>query len=172
MSSRTRFTALWLLLPVLAAGCYRYSPVEAPERGMEVRAQLGTEAAVRRSQGLNDPILHYDGVIVDVAPDAFSIDVLIARSSSAFRDVTIRDTIRLETGEVQSLMRRSISPGRTALFVVGAGAAAFAIVKGIDSVVGGTDEPPGNGEPNVVLVPVFSWAGFRLVPDILRIARE
>lgn len=158
-----------LLLPlVLAAGCYRYTPVQAPERGMEVRARLQSEAAVRRSQGLDEPILLYDGVVVDVAPESFSLDVLIARSTGPIQDIVIRDTIRLERAEVQTLLRRSISPGRTALFTVAAGVAAFAVVKGIDSVVGGTDDPPGNGEPNTVLVPVFSFTGFRFVPALFR----
>jgi hypothetical protein len=160
-----------LVAGAIAAGCYRYTPVEAPEPGMEVRAQLQSEAAVRRSQGLNEPILRYDGIIVDVTPGALSLDVLVARSTSAIQDIVIRDTVRLERTELQTIMRRTISPGRTALFVVGAGAAAFAIVKGIDSVVGGTDDPPGNGEPNVVLVPVFSWSGLRLLPGILQLRR-
>lgn len=157
---------------VAMAGCYRYSPVEAPEPGMEVRAQLESEAAVRRSQGLDEPILRYDGIVVDVMPTAFSIDVLVARSTSPIQDIVIRDTIRLEKTEVRSVMRRTISPGRTALFAVGAGVAAFAIVKGIDSVVGGTDDPPDGGPPNTVLVPVFTWSAFRLVPEVLRFGRE
>ena len=156
------------MLCFLAAGCYRYTPVQAPERGMEVRAQLETEAAVRRSQGLNDPVLWYDGVVVNVSPEAFTLDVLVARSASAFQDVTIRDTIRLESAEVQTIMRRSISPTRTALFTVAAGAAAFAVVKGIDSVVGGTGDPDDDGPPNTVLVPVFSWTGLRLLPAVFR----
>jgi hypothetical protein len=121
---------------------------------------------------MDDPILRYDGVVVEVTPDGFSLDVLIARSTSAFQDVTIRDTIRVETAEVQTLMRRTISPVRTALVTAGVGLAAFAIVRGIDAVVGGTGDPDGNGEPNTVLVPVFSWTGFQLRPALLRRRHE
>lgn len=155
----------------VAAGCYRYTPVTTPERGMEVRAQLQSEAAVRRSQGLDEPILRYDGIIVDVTPDALALDVLVARSTSAIQDIVLRDTVRLARTEVQTIIQRSISPARTALFTVAVGAAAFAIVKGIDSVVGGTDDPPDGGEPHVVLVPVFSWSAFRALPAF-RFLRE
>jgi hypothetical protein len=117
---------------------------------------------------LDEPILRYDGVVVDVTAESFALDVLVARSTGAIQDIVIRDTVRLARTEVQSLMRRSISPGRTALFTIGAGVAAFAVVKGIDSVVGGTDDPPDNGGPNTVLVPVFSWTAFKLVPALFR----
>jgi hypothetical protein len=148
----------------MAIGCYRYTAVPAPQPGMEVRAQLRTEAAVRRSEGMESPIVRYEGVVVDVTPEAFSIDVLIARSSSAFQDVTIRDTVRLQTAEVQSVAQRTISPFRTALFVVGAGAAAFGIVKGIDQVVGGTGDDDDDGRnPPAMRIPVFSWTSSRLL---------
>jgi hypothetical protein len=161
---------LSLLLPILllAPACYKYTPVQTPEPGMEVRAELETEAAVRRSQGLNDAILRYDGVIVDITPGAFSLDVLIAHSSSAFQDVTIRDTINLQNAEVRSLMKRTLSPARTGIFAIGTGVAAFLLVKSIDSIVGGTDDDDGNGRPPAMRIPVFSWPTSRLLPVLLR----
>jgi hypothetical protein len=164
---------LWLPVMALVVGaCYKYTPVQSPELGMEVRAQLNAEAAVRRSEGLNDPILAYDGVIVNTTPQGFSLDVLVARSSTLFQDVVIRDTVRLESTEVQSIMQRSLAPGRTALAAVGVGAAAFAVVKGIESVVGGTGDDNGNGPPQTLVVPVFSWTGPRLVPSLFQFGRE
>lgn len=158
---------LCLLSPVTPA-CYKYTPVQSPEPGMEVRAELETEAAVRRSQGLNDAILSYDGVVVDVTPGGLSLDVLIARSTSAFQDVTIRDTIALENIEVRSLMKRTLSPARTVIFTLGTGVAAFAIVKGIDSITGGTGEGGGNGPPPAMRIPVFSWTTSGLLPVLMR----
>src|SRR5690606_33869372 len=111
-----------------------------------VRAQLETEAAVRRSQGLDDAVMRYDGVIVDITPETLSLDVVVARSTSAFQEITLRDTIAFRTGEVRAIMQRRLAPGRTALVTLGVGVAAFAIVKGIDTVVGGTDGD-GNGTP-------------------------
>jgi hypothetical protein len=143
--------------------CYKYTPVQAPELGMEVRAELDTEAAVRRSQGLDDAILRYDGVIVDITPSGLSVDVLIARATSAFQDVTIRDTIALENAEVRSLMQRTLSPMRTVVFTLGTGVAAFAIVKSIDAIVGGTGEGGGGGPPPAMRIPVFSWPTSRLL---------
>lgn len=156
----------------MVAGCYHYTPVQTAERGMDVRAQLETEAAIRRSQGMNDPIMRYDGVVVDVTPDAVSLDVLIARSTSAFQDVEIRDTIQLRTTEIQAIMQRSISPWRTALFTIGTGVAAFAVVKSIDAVVGGTDDDDGNGPPPTLVVPVLTWTGFRLLPAFAGVATK
>jgi hypothetical protein len=158
-----------LLLTLVTQACYKYTPVQAPEPGMEVRAELETEAAVRRSQGLNDAILRYDGVIVDITPGAFSLDVLIAHSSSAFQDVTIRDTINLQNAEVRSLMKRTLSPVRTGLFALGTGVAGFLIVKSIDSIVGGTDDDGDNGPPPAMRIPVFSWPTSRLLPVLLRL---
>lgn len=158
-----------LLLTLVTPACYTYTPVQSPEPGMEVRAELETEAAVRRSQGLNDAILRYDGVIVDITPGAFSLDVLIAQSSSAFQDVTIRDTITLERAEVRSLRKRTLSPVRTGLFALGTGVAAFLVVKSIDSIVGGTDDDDGNGRPPAMRIPIFSWTTSHLVPVLLRL---
>ena len=163
MRRLARVLLLGLLAPVTSA-CYKYTPVQTPEPGMEVRAELDTEAAVRRSQGLNDAILRYDGVIVDITPGGLSLDVLIARSTSAFQDVTIRDTIALEHAEVRSLMKRTLSPMRTVLFTLGTGVAAFAIVKSIDAIVGGTGEGGGNGPPTAMRIPVFSWTTSGLLP--------
>lgn len=166
MKSAHRF--MMLALAVLVPGCYRYTPVDSPQPGMEVRARLNAEAAARRSQGFDEPILSYDGVIVDTTPESVSLNVLIARSSTMFQDVEIRDTVRIETSELQSLMEREIAPLRTALVGVGIGVGAFAVVKSIDAVVGGTgDDDDGNGPPpQNILVPVLSWTGSSLVPAL------
>jgi hypothetical protein len=155
-----------------AVGCYRYTPVESPQPGMDVRAQLETEAAVRRSQGMDDPTTRYDGVIVDVTAEQLTLDVLIARSSSVFQDVEIRDTIQLRTSEIRSIMQRTLSPGRTALLVAGMGAAAVLVVMGIDAISGGTTDDGGEPPPGNLRVPIASWTGGRLVPAILGARRE
>lgn len=168
MKQIVRLPLLLLILPV-APACYTYSPVQTPEPGMEVRAELETEAAVRRSQGLNDAILRYEGVIVDITPGAFSLDVLIAQSSSAFQDVTIRDTVTLQNAEVRSLMERTLSPVRSGLFAIGTGVAAFLVVKSIDSIVGGTGDDDDDGPPPAMRIPVFSWTTSRLLPVLMRL---
>lgn len=157
-----------LLLILVTPACYTYTPVQAPEPGMEVRAELETEAAVRRSQGLNDAIMRYEGVVVDITPGAFSLDMLIAHGSSAFQDVTIRDTITLRNAEVRSLMKRTLSPVRSGLFALGTGVAAFLVVKSIDSIVGGTGDDDDNGPPQTMRIPVFSWTTSRLLPVLMR----
>lgn len=164
--------ALLLLIPLVAPGCYKYTPVQSPQPGMEVRAQLEVEAAVRRSQGLEDPILHYDGVIVDITPEKLELDVLVARSSSAFQDVTIRDTITLQTAEVRSIMRRTISPIRSTLVAVGSGVAALGVVMTIDAIAGGTGDDGDDRAPPTMRVTVLRWTSSRLLPALLRFGNE
>lgn len=156
--NRSARTTAALMLPLSVCACYTYAPVTTPSPGMEVRAQLETEAAVRRSTGLDDPIVRYDGVVVDVTPEQLALDVLIARSTSAFQDIEIRDTVRLRTSEVRSIQERKISAVRTALFTVGAAAAAFGLVKSINAVVGGTtDDDGGNGNPTTFRFSLLRW---------------
>ena len=136
-----------LVVIVSVTGCYSYVPVQSPVPGTEVRARLKADAAIRRSQGLDDPITRIDGVVVESSAQALALDVLVARSSSAFQNVTLRDTVRLESSEIEWVLQRKFSTARTALLVVGAGAAAAGIIAGIDQVVGGTDDPTDPGTP-------------------------
>ena len=145
-----------------SAGCYSFAPVQAPRPGMDVRARLTAEAAVKRSQGLDEPIMLVDGTVIEATPTTVSVDVLVARTSSAFQDVVIRDTVRLETLEIQSLMARKFSPGKTALVTVGMALAAYGAFKGIEQVVGGTDDPSDPGNPNIRGSRVAA-VGFRLL---------
>ena len=153
-----------LLCGLIATGCYTYTPVERPEAGMEVRARLTGDAAARASQGLDEPILRYDGKIVAATADSISIDVLIARASSGLQDITIRDTVSLRRTDLQAVLERKISPSRSALFAVGAAAAAVGVVLGIDQVVGGTGgeddpNPPPTSlrDPFFVRIPFFQF---------------
>jgi hypothetical protein len=156
---------LLCVISLAAAGCYKYTAVETPQVGMEVRAQLENEAAVRHSSGLDEPIMRYDGVVVAITPDTLALNVLVARSMSAFQDVEIRDTLHLPRGEVRAIMQRKIAPLQTALVVVAAGAAAVGIVAGIDAIVGGTGDDDGEPPPpQSIRVPLFSLIGWSFRP--------
>ena len=153
-------TAVLAVLQCVA--CYGYKNVRAPQAGMEVRARLKGEAAAKRSEGRDDPIIRYDGVVVASSPEAVSLNVLVARSSSSFQDVEIRDTVRIEISEIQSLQQRTLSVPKTALFVVVAGAAAFGAIRGIQEVVGGTEDMPPPGTQNFTS-PLFSVRTLRII---------
>lgn len=157
MKSGRGYWALPLLL--LAVGCYKYEPVQAPAPGMDVRARLNAEAAVRRSQGLDEPVLHLDGRVVRAAPESITLDVLIARDPSVFANIEIRDTVHLPMNEVQSLTERRISPGRSLLFAGAVGAGGFLVIRGISAIVGGSEGDDGNGPPQAVVAP-----GIRRIP--------
>ena len=166
MSGQTRQYLLAIVCAVSCTACYSYAPIQTPQPGMEVRARLTGEAAARHSEGYDDPIVQYDGTVIDVSGEALSIDVLVARSSSAFQDVVIRDTVQLRRTEIQSMLQRKISTARTALFAIGAVAGAAVVVMGIDQVVGGTDDPPDGGDPTFRDRPIPARArvpiGFRI----------
>jgi hypothetical protein len=150
-----------------SSGCYKFVPVESPRPGMEVRARLKTEAAVRRSAGLDTPIMRLDGKIVEADETSVALDVLVMRTNSVFQEATVRDTVRLETAEIQSVLVRKFSPTQTALVTVGAGLAAFAFVRTIDQITGGTGEDDGGGDPTFTS-PVFSLQTFRALLSLMR----
>lgn len=142
-----------LSLLVVVGGCYSYHTVESPRPGMEVRARFNTEAAVRRSRGLETAIMHVDGRVVDAVPRSIMLDVLVARDVSQFRNIEIRDTLRIDRSEIESLTVRELSTGRSLLFAGAVGAGAYLVVRGITAVVGGNEGDNGDGGP-VFAIPV------------------
>ena len=166
MSSGTPKAVLTIACAVFVAGCYSYKPVLTARPGMEVRARLSSEAAVRRSQGYDEPILRLDGRVVEATSEALTLDILIVRSSSAFQNVEMRDTVQLASNEIQAIEQRTFSPGRTALVVIGGAVGIFALVKGIDQVVGGTGDDDGGGDPTF-RVPLSALLS-RFVPVLRR----
>lgn len=144
------------LLIVAIGGCYSYHAVESPRSGMEVRATLNTEAAVRRSRGLETAIMHVDGRVVDAVPQSIVLDVLVARDASRFRDIEIRDTLRLDRAEIESLTARELAPGRSLLFAGAVGAGAYFVIRGITAVVGGNEGGDDGDGGTVFAVPVVS----------------
>ena len=166
MISGTSRAVLTIACAALLAGCYSYKPVVTARPGMEVRARLSNEAAVRRSQGYDEPIMRLDGRVVEATNNALTLDILIVRSSSAFQNVEMRDTVQLASNEIQSIEQRTFSPGRTALVVIGGAVGIFALVKGIDQVVGGTGDDDGGGDPTF-RVPLSALLS-RFVPALRR----
>ncbi|MEX2285060.1 MAG: hypothetical protein WEE89_21420 [Gemmatimonadota bacterium] len=156
---------------LLLTGCYSYKPVLAPQAGTEIRARLNSEAAVRRSQGFDEPVLWFDGRIVELSNDGIALDVLVMRSNTSFQSFEVRDTLRLENSEIASIMQRKFAAGRTALVTIGGAAAVFLLVKGIEQVVGGTGDEDGGGDPTFTLPIIAKW-GVRFVPAIMRPLRK
>lgn len=159
MMGRKRTRAVgFVCLVFWASGCYSYRPVATATPGSSIRARLTADAAVRRSQGLDEPILHYDGSVVEATEDSITLDVLIARSSSTFQQVEIRDTMRLATTEIQSISARRLSATKSLLVGAAAVAAGVAIVTAIDQIVGGTGDDDDGGTPTA-RVPLLRWIG-------------
>jgi hypothetical protein len=161
-----RWILVTLLLPLALPGCYTWRPVEHPRPGSDVRVRLNAEAAVRRSEGRDEPVVFLDGRVVREDADRLTLDVLIARDVSQFRNVELRDTVLVGHGEVQSILARELSTTRSLVFAGAMGVAAFAIVSGINAIAGGNEGEPDPGN-QAAIVPVagirFGGSGFRLV---------
>jgi hypothetical protein len=141
-------------LLLAATGCYSYTPVQSPQPGADVRARLNAQAAVARSEGLDDAVLAYSGRVLAATPESITLDLLIARDPSQFSRVEIRDTLTLQRSELQSLMMREVSVTRSLLFAGAVGLGAYAIIRGIGGLVGGNEGEPDPGNP--ALVPLRS----------------
>jgi hypothetical protein len=155
------------VVPILVAivGCYRYEPVQTPRPGTEVRARFTNEAAVRRSEGLEEAILYLDGRVVEQSPEALTLDVLVARSTSVFQDITIRDTMRVPLSDIQSVMAREISLAKSLLFAGAVGAGAVLVVAGISAISGGSQPGDNGGGPQAIVVPAAPSS--RRIPLVL-----
>jgi hypothetical protein len=164
--SALRAAALVVLLALPSlAGCYQYEPIDEARPGMDVRARLAAEAAVRRSEGLDEPVVVVNGRVTAATADSLTLAVLLARDPSVFRDVAIHDTVRLAMSEVQAMSVRSVSTGRSLLFAGALGVGGFLIVRGISAIVGGgegEDPPP----PQVSVTPAAQAAR---APVLLRV---
>jgi hypothetical protein len=145
MTVLLRAAALPFLLA--AGGCYRYEPIEAPRPGMDVRARLETEAAVRRSAGLDEPVVFLSGRVVESTPESLTLDVLIVRDPSVFSNIEIRDTVNVGMAEIRELTVRSMSTSRSLLFAGALGAGAYLVIRGITAIVGGNEGDDDGGGP-------------------------
>jgi hypothetical protein len=157
MGRARRISGLIVVILALggAAGCYSFAPVASPTVGMDVRARLRIEAAIRRSAEVDEPVLNVDGRVVAASADAISLDVLIARSQSVFQDIVIRDTVTFQMAELERVMERKFSPAKTGLFAVASGVGVFLVVNGISQIVGGNEEEPPDGGTTSIVVPGF-----------------
>lgn len=141
--------AWYCVVPLLlvVGGCYSHRVIDAPQPGMDVRARLNNEAAVRRSVGLDEPVLQLDGRVVEATPESIALDVLLARDVSQFRNIEIRDTLWIDRNELQSITVRELETTRSILFAGAVGVGAYFVVRGISSVVGGSEDDSDGGRP-------------------------
>jgi len=155
----------WLAVLVLGSACYRDVPVERPRPGMELRARLRVEAAVRRSGESGELVRQVSGSLVAVRGDTLLLDVPVARGLVGLQEVVLRDTVALGRSEIEALFERRVALGRTALVAAGLVAGTVAVASGIRSVAGGEPgEEPEDGGAAAATVPVlgaFRWVGLR-----------
>lgn len=140
-----RLAALPLL--IWATACYRYEPVQTVQPGADVRARLETEAAVRRSAGLDDPVVVISGRVLESTPESLRLDVLVVRDPSVFSGMEVRDTVDIQLAELRELAERRISTPRTLMFVGALGAGSYLLVRGISAIVGGNEGDDNGGGP-------------------------
>ena len=145
----------------VAAGCYRYVPVETATvpPGARVRAQLSAEGTerVRAGTGTADRG-RVEGRVVERAADGALLLELPAGPAEAPVGVSarrLRARVTLPARDLVSLELRQLDRKRTAFFVAGSGALAALLVKLAFDTSGGGSESGGGGVDEAV-VPIFS----------------
>jgi hypothetical protein len=140
-----------LVVPVLLAGCYTYSPIEvaAAAPGMEVRARVSaaTAAQLAPSLGVGDARL-LSGSVVDQQAEGLTLRVASVPPGTIGAPDGLFQQILITRGELLELESRQLDNTRTRLAigagVVGAAVMAAAILRGHSTGESAVVEPPAN----------------------------
>jgi hypothetical protein len=154
--SAVRGTLIALTLILWTAGCYTYKPVATvPAPGTEIQARLTNEAAIERSQGLDEPVTVLQGELLESNADGLRMVVVRDQLRDQFRrNVTFVDTLQVSTSEIQFVEVRSLSASRTS-FMALAAAAAVALVVGAGINAGGDSGGDNGGGNPAQMIPLF-----------------
>ena len=157
VSSPALVSLILLLLVVATAGCYRYEPLEtAPAPGMQVRATLSIEEALRRSELTGTAERRIEGRITAVDDDNLSLSAVTLAARTEFETRTFRRTFTIPRNEIESLVERRLSVIQTLVVVGGIGGIAFLLADQV--LAGGNPEgDDGGGGDQATVVPIFRF---------------
>ncbi|MDB4874467.1 MAG: hypothetical protein JWM41_913 [Gemmatimonadetes bacterium] len=154
-----------LLVPVLVAGCYTYSPIEvaAVTPGMEVRARVSAATAAQfgASLGMSDARV-LAGSVVDAQPDALTLRVPTVPAGTVGAREGLFQQILITRANVLELESRQLDKGRTRLAVaagvIGAVAVVASISRGHSTGDGPVTEQPAGFDRGILRVQASSIA--------------
>ena len=149
--------------PVLAvaalilSGCYKYVPVEtgAAPSGEEVRVLVTRQGAAEYSEvaALDGRIPELRGNVVGYEGSDLLLAVEVASPQVGFRSISLRQTVRIPTGEILSIDHRMLDKGLTAAVVGGVAAAGTAMML---MIIDASGRPPGPNPDPEFLVNLWS----------------
>jgi hypothetical protein len=110
-----------LLAALVAAGCFKYTPVEtsAVPAQEDVRVRVTTDAAVRIGPHLGTITERLEGRLVPAGADSLTLAVWVGRDYVGSPFENARQRVSLGIGEVVEVRRRQLSVGRTSIAAAG-----------------------------------------------------
>lgn len=119
----------YVLLPLIAGGCYRYVPATSPEAGRLIRAELNEQGAAAVTSRLGPGVLELDGLLL--SNEGQELSVLVESYVTRLQGTLSagNEPIRVPVGHVNTVLERRIDTTRSVLFGVAFAGAAFATFK-------------------------------------------
>jgi hypothetical protein len=146
-----RMVASWLgLSPLLAAGCYTYTPLQTLEPAPPARVALvlSDQGRVGAGPNIGSEVARVEGALVGSTDSAYTVRVASVTDLRGAHSHWTGETVMLRRTWVGNAYERRLSKPRTYLLVgaVAAGFVAFVATRSL--LVGGgplTDTPSGGG---------------------------
>lgn len=157
--ARRHVAAVTCVLFLALTGCYAYSPVDegAPEAGSEVRLQLDAEGAERVAE---QTVLSRSDVVEGRLLEQRASELRMLVSRPARRDFAsggrARDTVLVPRSSIESVERKELETGKTALLFGGVTAGAVLLGVALLNSAGGGGAPGGGngGQPLDISIPI------------------
>ncbi len=136
-----------VLLGAVLGGCYSFTEIDGPPTpGVDVRAELTNEGAIRQSVNTGNVAMTYDGRLLGLTEEGLSLSVVTLRVQNAGQRLrTMRATLLIPTEDIERIRVRRLDKIKTTLVAL---AGAFVVWTGVNSLVDvGGDSPDGEGPP-------------------------
>lgn len=150
-----------MAVALACAGCYRYVPAQMeatpPGEGVRVLMTRAGAAELATVTEINGDAPLVDGTVLGVEGSVLLLSVPVAQRHEGFMTSSLKQTIRVPTGEVVSFQRRELNALATGLTIGAAAGVVTAIVFVIaQSVRGSTPDQPIDPDDLLLKLSVFS----------------
>lgn len=138
-----------LLVPVLLAGCYHYTPLATPDPapGTKVALVLSDQGRVGLGPSVGAGVKQVDGAVVASSDTAYVVSVSDVVNINGGRSPWAGETVHVQRAFVANSLERRFSRGRTLTFAGGTAVAfvAFILSRSLLGFGGGeaSNLPPG-----------------------------
>lgn len=141
---------LWLMFPLLLAGCFSYAPI--PEDGVtpesEIRVRLSATASDQLSTTTGRSVRTLEGRVVALPADSIRLDVSWGAVYAGTPFEGRRDTLSLHRSQVLEVEERQFSRARTGVVAGGLAAGVLLLLRSLTGSGADTGPVgPGPGDP-------------------------